>query len=271
MTERKKRILTIAAAVILIAYPFVCSTALSEVSYTLESEKVGEGVRLAFISDVHNSRYGKDMCELVDSVKKYNPDAVIFGGDLYDEHWGDGNSDLLVERLASEYDCFYSIGNHEIWRGDSESLKQKMAQRGVTVLDGEYSDMEIKGNRVRFIGIEGISGTEEYQNALSAVSEDCYNVLINHYPEQFPEVSGKGFDLVLSGHAHGGQVVIPFVLNGVYAPNQGLFPEYAGGRYTENNTEMIVSRGLQRNILNAVIPRVFNRPEIVFIDVKGKA
>ena len=271
MTIKKKRILTAIVAVAAVTLPFLCSTALSERFFTVKSDKVGEEpIRLVFISDVHNSRYGVDMCELVDSVNKHKPDAVIFGGDLYDEHWGEANSDILVERLVSEYDCFYSIGNHEVWRRDSDSVKKKMAERGVTVLDGEYSDMVIKGNKIRFIGIEGISGEEEYENALSAVSEDAYNVLINHYPEQFPELSGKGFDLILSGHAHGGQVKLPFLPQGIYAPNQGLFPKYTDGMFTEQGTDMIVSRGLSRNVLNIVIPRVLNRPEIVFIDVTGK-
>lgn len=270
MTEKKRRVLTCIAAALIVAIPFVCSLALKEVSYTVESDKISGDIKLAFISDLHNSRYGENMRELVDAVRKYNPDAVIIGGDLYDEFWGENNADRLIERLTSEYKCFYTIGNHEKNRMDDDIIKANMAEKGVTVLENSCCDMEIRGNKLRFIGLEGMLDEEGYEKALSCISEDSYNLLIDHYPEHFPTLSDKGFDLILSGHAHGGQVVIPFILNGVYAPNQGLFPKYAGGQYSEKGTEMIVSRGLHRNVSNILIPRVFNRPEIVFVTIEEK-
>ena len=269
MTGKKKLILNLIAAAVVVAVPFVCSLALKEVDYTVESDKISGEIRLAFISDLHNSRYGEKMRELVDAVRSYNPDAVIFGGDMYDEYWGENNADLLIDRLASEYKCFYTIGNHEM-HIDERMIKEKVAGKGVTVLENDCFDMEIRGNKLRIIGLEGMLDEEGCEKALSCVSEDSYNLLIDHYPEHFPDLSDKGFDLILSGHAHGGQVTIPFILNGVYAPNQGLFPKYAGGRYSENGTEMVVSRGLHRNVSNILVPRVFNRPELVFVTIGEK-
>ena len=93
-----------------------------------------------------------------------------------------------------------------------------------------------------------------------------FNVLLAHYPEQIEYYRSFGkFDLILSGHAHGGQWRIPGILNGLYAPNQGLFPEYAGGRYDFEDSVMIVSRGLSRT--KEIIPRIFNNPELVIIDI----
>lgn len=270
MPEKKRRILTYVAAVLIVSIPFACSLALKEVYYTLKSNKISGNVKIAFISDLHNSRYGENMREIVDSVREYNPDVVIFGGDLYDEFWGEGNSDLLVNRLVSDYKCFYTIGNHEKNRMDDDIVKKRIAEKGVIVLENDCYDLEIRGNKLRFTGLESMLDDEMCQKAFSCASSEAYNILIDHYPEHFPKLSDKGFDLVLSGHAHGGQVIIPFVLNGVYAPNQGFFPKYAGGYYNENGTEMIVSRGLHRNVSNIAVPRVFNRPELVFVTLEGK-
>lgn len=269
MTEKKKRLLTFIAAAVIVAVPFACSLALKQVDYRIESDKIKGEVRLAFISDLHNSRYGENMRELVDAVREYKPDAVIFGGDLYDEYWGENNSDLLVERLASEYKCFYSVGNHEK-RMDEEAIKKKISEKGVILLENNSYDLDIGESSLRIIGYDPPSEGKSFEDVLSCLSDHRYNLLIDHFPEDFPILSDKGFELILSGHAHGGQVAIPFILNGVYAPNQGLFPKYAGGQYSENGTEMIVSRGLYRNPSNILIPRVFNRPEIVFVTLEEK-
>lgn len=270
MTEKKRRILTCIIAAVVVAVPFVCSCALEKTGYTIESDKIKGEVRLAFISDLHNSRYGENMRELVDAVRAYNPDAVVIGGDLYDEYWGEKNSDMLVERLAPEYKCFYTIGNHEKKRRDDDKIKEKLKEKGVTVLENNCSDLEIRGNRIRLTGLESMLYEEECENVFSCVSPEYFNVLIHHYPEHFPDLSDKGFNLILAGHAHGGQIRIPFILNGVYAPNQGLFPEYTAGQYSGSGTEMIVSRGLYRNFSNIAVPRVFNRPEIVFVTIEEK-
>ena len=267
MTEKKKRILTYIAAALIVTIPFACNLALKKVHYSVKSDKLMGNVKIAFISDLHNSRYGENMREIVDSVREYNPDVVVFGGDLYDEYWGENNADLLVDRLVSDYRCFYTVGNHEKHTDDA-ALKRKMTEKGVIVLENTCYDLEIRGNKLRFTGLESLLDDEICEKAFSCVSSEAYNILIDHYPEHFPKLSDKGFDLVLSGHAHGGQVIIPFVLNGVYAPNQGLFPKYAGGYYSENGTEMIVSRGLHRNVSNIAIPRVFNRPELVFVTLE---
>ena len=93
-----------------------------------------------------------------------------------------------------------------------------------------------------------------------------YTILLSHRPELFEHYVSRGFDLVLCGHAHGGQWRIPRILNGLYAPNQGLFPQYAGGQYDSDATTMIVSRGLARE--STRLPRIFNRPELVLVEIR---
>ena len=263
---RKKFIITAALlSAVIIAVPFACNEDLLTVRYDIITDKLSAPVKIAFLSDVHNTLYGKDMSELIGAVDDFAPEAVVLGGDLFDYVWEEENSQLLVKRLVQSYPCFYSLGNHEFKKGRQEQIKREVSALGVHVLDGKYSDLETSGGTVRFIGIDGCVWTEQLSAAKNAAGFNCANVLINHYPEEFNELTGSGFDLILSGHAHGGQWRLPPLINGVFSTGEGFFPKYAGGLYTEGSTKMIVSRGLQRCIRDIVIPRIFNRPEAVFI------
>lgn len=139
-----------------------------------------------------------------------------------------------------------------------------MRKLGAAVLEDETEIIEINGEKIRICGTENVWD----ENAASQLDE-CYSVLLHHFPEDFPQIAEKGFDLVLSGHAHGGQWRIPGILNGLYAPDGGFFPKYAGGFYNLNGADMIVSRGLYKNLSCCFIPRIFNRPELVFVTVNG--
>ena len=106
----------------------------------------------------------------------------------------------------------------------------------------------------------------QMKEALKGVDTENYTILLSHRPELIDTYKEYDFDLVLSGHAHGGQWRIPGLINGIYVPNQGLFPQYAGGRYDYDTGTLSVSRGLARE--STPIPRVFNRPELVIVKVK---
>ena len=242
---------------------FACNLSLNTVHYEIESEKITAPVKIAFLSDVHNSLYGKGQSELIEEIADFGADIVLFGGDLFDEHNGTENSWALVDALAGEYPCYYAIGNHERKTRMAEYYKEEMQKRGVTVLADETAVAEVNGQKIRICGTEYLSD----KNAVSQLDE-LFSVDLHHFPEDFPTMSQKGFDLILSGHAHGGQWRIPYLLNGVYSPGEGLFPQYAGGYYSENGAEMIVSRGLYRNFSCLFIPRVFNRPELVLITLE---
>lgn len=258
---KNKTRLAATAAIALIA--IACNPLLKNVDYSV---KAGEGgaVKIAFLSDVHGSLYGNGQRELINNIKDAGTDIVVFGGDLFDEGHSEENSWTLVDALAGEYTCFYAVGNHEFKAGKADYYKEEMARRGVTVLSGDSKAVEINGRKLRFFGADSLS------QALS-LKKECnegeYNVLIYHYPSAYPKLS-DGFDLILSGHAHGGQWRFPPFINGLYSPDDGLFPKYAGGRYDENGSTMLVSRGLYRHLFNLLVPRVFNRPELVFITLE---
>jgi len=265
MTRKKFIAITTILSAFLIALPFVCNEELLEVRYTFVTDKIQSPIKLAFISDLHNTKYGSGMSELIQSIDSFSPDAVLFGGDLFDKVWGEPYSVMLVKELVSRYKCLYSLGNHEFNHFDSDRIKCEMTRLGVKVLDGKYEDINASGSTVRIAGIDGTEWRQQLRAVQEAIDTNVPNILLNHYPEDFPLLSEMNFDLILAGHAHGGQWRLPPFINGLYSPGEGFFPKYAGGRYSDNGTEMIVSRGLQRCALDILFPRIFNRPEMVFI------
>lgn len=262
MTKKRKiGIVCVCAAVL--AGALAAGHTLRLVPYTVESEKIDAPIRIAFLSDVHNSFYGNGQSELVEAIGSFGADLVLFGGDLFDEHHGEERSWALVDALAARYPCYYAVGNHEFRTGKAEEYKSEMARRGVTVLSGNAASVAVGGQELLLCGADGF-----FDGTLGETAERLdgrFSILLYHYPADFPEISKMGFDLVLAGHEHGGQWRIPGLLNGLYAPDEGLFPKYAGGRYEENGSVMLVSRGLYRNLSCLLIPRIFNRPELLLI------
>ena len=153
-------------------------------------------------------------------------------------------------------------------------MKDLFRRYQVTVLEGEQKALTLNGQCLNLCGIDDDeAGEATVQAQLAACSEavdrDSFTLLLAHRPERIEQdYLGRGFDLVLSGHAHGGQWRIPGLINGLYAPGQGWFPQYAGGLYSFDNTTMIVGRGLSRE--SSAVPRVFNRPELVVITLEGE-
>ncbi len=267
----------IALAIILLSVlAFDCR--LKTVSYEIENPKSEEPFRIVFISDLHSCSYGgKDMSKLIEEVRAQNPDVVLFGGDMFDSRrMPEDNSVTLMKTLGSEFPCYVAFGNHEVRHGKLDYYKEIVESCGITVLDGFNTKIAISAISGT-PDIYGFDDTTAYKNLDEQLAhieqakknfhfEESFNVLLIHRPEHFEHYVDLGFDLVLSGHAHGGQWKIPGVQNGIYAPGQGLFPKYTGGLYEKDGTTMIVSRGLAKE--SNFVPRIFNRPELVIIDIK---
>ena len=248
--------------------------------YEIDSEKIEENVRIALVTDLHSCKYGKEQKNLVKALDKHNPDVVLLGGDIFDDVIDDANTEIFIKAISEKYPCYYVTGNHEWWSGKEAFLKKMsiLEENGVVILKNEVETVEINGEKINICGIDdpasyalekgkNVPSVKERLELVESLSENGnYTLLLSHRPELFETYIQYDFDLVLSGHAHGGQWRIPFLVNGVYAPNQGVFPEYAGGFYEENGTSMVVSRGLARETTR--VPRIFNRPELVIIDLK---
>lgn len=240
-------------------------------TYTVASPKLTAEVRLALVTDFHSSDNADDVVAMVASCA---PDAVLLVGDMFDDDIANRPTERtlsLMRQLSAQYPCYYVSGNHEAWTGEMDALYQQTADAGVTVLRMSSGVLTVRGQRIALCGIpdpyemvfSGAPDTEEQlRQALEDVDSADFTVLLAHRPELLAKYAQFPLDLVVSGHAHGGQVRIPGVLNGLYAPNQGWFPKLAGGAYTQDGTTLIVSRGLA---VRTRLPRIFNRPEVVLV------
>lgn len=239
--------------------------------YTIYSEKISDSVRMVVLTDLHSCVYGDLQSELIEKIEEQNPDVILMSGDIMDDVMPDKNVIELLEGVANKYPCYYVTGNHEFWSGRVNEQKKIFRSYGVTVLEGDGEELTINGQRLLICGIDDPEvGTEVFDEQLSQVSEllstESYSILLSHRPERFKRYAEKDFDLVISGHAHGGQWRIPLLLpNGLFAPNQGWFPTYTNGIHENCDTKMIVSRGLSRE--STKIPRIFNAPELVVVEV----
>lgn len=240
-------------------------------TYTVASPKLTAEVRLAVVTDFHSSDNADDVVAMVASCA---PDAVLLVGDLFDDDTQNRPTERtlsLMRQLSAQYPCYYVSGNHEAWTGEMDALYQQTEEAGVTVLRMSSGVLTVRGQRIALCGIpdpyemvfSGAPDTEEQlRQALEDVDSADFTVLLAHRPELLAKYAQFPLDLVVSGHTHGGQVRIPGVLNGLYAPNQGWFPKLAGGAYTQDGTTLIVSRGLA---VRTRLPRIFNRPEVVLV------
>ncbi len=240
-------------------------------TYTVASPKLTAEVRLAVVTDFHSSDNADDVVAMVTSCA---PDAVLMVGDMFDDDTANRPTERtlsLMRQLSAQYPCYYVSGNHEAWTGEMDALYQQTEEAGVKVLRMSSGVLTVRGQRIALCGIpdpyemvySGAPDTEEQiRQALEDVDSADFTVLLAHRPELLAKYAQFPLDLVVSGHAHGGQVRIPGVLNGLYAPNQGWFPKLAGGAYTQDGTTLIVSRGLA---VRTWLPRIFNRPEVVLV------
>lgn len=229
-----------------------------------------EGFKIAHVSDLHNAVFGRKNERLLSLIRAAEPDIIAITGDLIDSRHTDIDSALaFVEAAAEIAPVYYVTGNHES-RLDFDEIEPRLIAAGARVLRNEAEDIGRGGERIRLAGIDDPSfirtgGTAEERAAaeLEQLGDGggTFTVLLAHRPELVEVYAEYGAGLVLSGHAHGGQVRLPF-LGGLYAPGQGLLPEYDSGLYSLGETQMVVSRGLG----NSVAPlRVNNRPELVIV------
>lgn len=244
--------------------------------YVVESARISTPVRLALLTDFHGCDYGSGAQRLVKAVEMQNPDIVLLAGDIFDDQMPWDASEALVKTLAASYPCFYVTGNHEYWSGRVAEICTILETAGVTVLDMTCATVTVRGERLNICGIPdpyamkycgAPSIQDQLERALQGADPEACTVLLAHRPELIEQYVAAGrIDLVVSGHAHGGQVRLPGLINGLFAPNQGWFPAYAGGEYHVQDTTLIVSRGLARE--STMLPRVFNRPELVMIELQ---
>lgn len=275
MKRKNKILITAGIVVLLILMLAAFDTRLKTVHYKVESDKITNEIRVALITDLHSCQYGENQSELFKRIDKYNPDMVLLCGDIFDDYMPDTDAKTFVKASAEKYETYYVSGNHEWWSGRMYEFFDYLNSCSVTVLRGDCHMLEVRGQQVNVLGIDDpetdvyctdyLTSSEQLEKATNEADKDNLTLLLAHRPERAEEYFEYGVDIAFSGHAHGGQFRIPFVLNGLYAPNQGFFPRLAGGLYDFEGQTLIVSRGLSTQ--NTMLPRIFNRPEVVFITI----
>lgn len=236
---------------------------------TIQDEELPEsfnGYKIAQVSDLHNKDWDS---QLIEELQNASPDIIVLTGDLIDSSKTDLPTALeFIDQSKEIAPLYFVTGNHEAWSEEYSQLRKDLIDREVTILDNQELFLTRGSSQIMIAGLQDPafpnSSPEKTLQTLSNHFEG-FKVLLSHRPELFETYAAHGFDLVFSGHAHGGQFRLPFI-GGLIAPNQGLFPEYTAGIYSKKQTRMIVSRGLG----NSVIPiRINNRPELVIVTLSN--
>lgn len=251
--------------------------------FTVQSSKISEPFRIILISDLHEHQFGRGNEKLAEKIREQSPDLIIIDGDMINGDSEDADTAVEVVRALKETaPVYYSFGNHEYsyMEAGHEDLTEELEAAGAVVLNYQSIDIDVKGNPVRLGGLyeygfeTGMQSEEENERAVPYLEEyadtDRYLIMCAHRPESFypwDMADQWGIDLVLSGHLHGGQVIIPGV-GGLYNSLDGFFPKFDYGQYKLEDSDMVITRGLGSN--PKMLPRFNNPPEIAVVEVKAQ-
>lgn len=269
----------VVAAVLLLGvavWAFYCGLVVRR--YVVSSEKMpcGQGLCIILISDLHSSVGAKRMQKLFSKINKEKPDIIVLAGDIFCHKRPPSATEPFLAHISAIASTFFAFGNHEYRSKKTDKMRKIIKRCNITLLEDEIKDITVKGVPIRVAGVADALKTKyecktyDFSAAMDAafshLDDTCINILIAHRAYYIDRYKCYPFDLVLSGHSHGGQWRIPFLINGLFVPSQGLFPKYAGGMYRHGKLVQIVSRGVS---VTSVVPRIFNPPELVVVHVIG--
>ncbi len=281
-------IITFIVAVFILCRIFYENSTFKMKRYVIYHRKIGkeaDGVKIAFLSDLHNNCYGRGNSKLIQVIQDEKPDFVLIGGDMIIGKKGKdmGNAHTLLQNLSMQFPIYYANGNHETrmkfnpdeYEDRYREYEQELRKMGIHLLCNDTVVLPDKK-----ITITGLELDEYYYQKLQKVQmsekameefvgpsdEERFQILLAHHPEFFERYTEWGANLTLSGHNHGGMVRLPF-LGGIVSPQYQLFPKYDGGKYEKGENTMILSRGLGTHTIKI---RFFNVPELCMIELKEK-
>lgn len=254
-------------------YLYFENTSISTTVYEIKDEDIPngfDGMKIAQVSDFHNTKSRRLTNRLIKLLNEQDPDIIAITGDLVDCRRTNVDVALkFIDEIVKIAPVYYVSGNHEANTDFCVRLFDGLQQRGVIILSNKTEILTKDHEEINLIGVNdplqlrGVNDSERIKTALkdAKYNEKNYSILLSHRPEQFDAYVEKDMDLVLTGHAHGGQIRFPFV-KAIYAPTQGFMPKYSEGLYSDKNTTMVVSRGIG----NSAFPfRINNRPELVIV------
>lgn len=244
--------------------------------YSMETEKEISNLRIVLLSDLHLKEYGEGNCELIDKIQALAPDLIAITGDMNIDNVDEYEPIItLLNGITTIAPVYYVPGNHE-WSGAYNNGHQDMIeairQTDAVYMENSYQQVQIGENTLYIGGVYGyadkILTTDWSKNMLdNFCAEEGFKLLLCHFPEVFIDALAEyPVDLALCGHAHGGQIRLPFT-DGLWCEDQGFLPKYTSGLHTIHQTTVCISRGLGDSDYR--IPRINNQPELVVIDING--
>jgi len=246
---------------------------------TLKFDKLPQAFdnfKIAQVSDIHCDKVGHSDLSFINKIKNFNPDMIVITGDILDSY--NNNMDIaynILSQLAIVAPCYFVSGNHELRLPEEyEQLINRMKKLNITHLHNSKLFITKNNESINLVGVEDYNFFKNEDNLnhranfiktlKELYSSNHFNILLSHRPEKFPIYADIKYELIFSGHAHGGQWRIPFV-GGIFSPSQGFFPKYTNGNYVLEDSTMIVSQGLG----NSSFPiRINNRIELILATLK---
>lgn len=255
---KKRRIILfiLASLAVIIICEFIRSnTYIQTENITVKSSRIPsefDGVRIVHISDYHNHGGSYDD-RLIKKISLESPDYIFITGDIEDSICPDVNkADSFLEKISKTAPCYIVWGNHDLNLpdGDLENMRNCALTNNITVLENQFTYITRGSDRIMITGTEVTPNSINISKLLENDSDSStFSIWLHHYPENFTNIvsmtsdQGHAADLLFTGHAHGGLIRLPFI-KGLYAPGQGMFPEYTSGIYSYNESQMIVNRGV---------------------------
>jgi predicted MPP superfamily phosphohydrolase len=273
-----------AAFVIFIAVKVRLSyNSLVTVSYSVVPDKITDSVTICLIADLHDHRFGENNAELADCITGCSPDLILMAGDLINADSADSSAATeLIRQLTETAPVYYSLGNQEVGyiKAGTSDLRRELEEAGAVLLEETYTDIVIGNNKICLGGMYGYAFAEDGSGHMDKdripperrlfledfQKQDAFKLMMAHRPDSF--IFGEAadtwdIDLAVSGHLHGGQVILPF-LGGLYAGDQGFFPAYVYGQHHFGALKnLIITSGLGSD--REKLPRFNNPPEVVKI------
>ena len=233
-----------------------------------------DGVRIVHLSDLHGHEFGEGNARLLSLVRGQQPDLIVMTGDMVDRDTQLGTLATLAQGLAAIAPTYYVTGNHEWAAGCAKTAKDLLRQCGVTVLDNRFVTLERGGDTIVLAGVDDPNGyadqktPEELRAQIETACPGAYTILLAHRNDRFDQYAAAGYDLVLSGHGHGGIIRLPFT-DGLLGTGRTLLPTWTAGLYTLGESTLFVSRGLGSNTTPIRGFRLFNRPDLAVLVLRA--
>lgn len=240
--------------------------------YEVASQKLPEsfdGFKIVQLSDLHGAEFGEDGMELVDKVGSLEPDMIALTGDFVTDEGDLAAVEKLAARLVKLCPVYFVSGNHEFGSGLAVKVRNILERAGVKYLSNEYLTINRGDDEILLGGVEDplayadMLSPDELAQKMNDAAPDAFKILLGHRNYWMTEYPELPVDLIFCGHAHGGLIRIPGV-GGLIGTDRRLFPDFDAGQFNNGRYTLIVSRGLGNSV---PIPRVFNRPEIVCVEL----